>query len=88
MADEESPKVSPAVKKNGTMTFASCLDKLILGERCRRTSWEDRAIYITMKDEKLMIFSTGDKLLHPLTVSAGDIDGKDWVIVGKQEDLS
>ncbi len=88
MADEESPKLSPAVKKDGTMTFVSCLDKLILGERCRRVSWEDKRIYITMKDEKLMIFGTADKLLHPLTVSAGDIDGKDWVVVAKMEEVS
>lgn len=84
-----SPVRSPqSVKVNGTMTFSSCLEKLILGERCRRLSWENEEIYVTMKDEKLMIFLIEDKKLHPLTISAGDIEGTDWVLVGKSEDLS
>jgi hypothetical protein len=49
---------------------------------------EDEGVYVTIKDEKLMIFRTDDKVLHPLTVSVGDITGTDWVIVGKQESLS
>ena len=85
---EPIQKMSPQVKKDGTMSFAVCLDKLMLGERCRRLAWEDPSIYIIMKDDKVMILDAKDKRLHPLIVSAGDIDGKDWVIVGKQEDLS
>ena len=89
MADETSTQMSPqSVKSDGTMTFGTCLQKLMLGERCRRMVWEDEGVYITIKDEKLMIFRTDDKILHPLTVSVGDITGIDWVIVGKQESLS
>ncbi len=89
MVDETSPQMSPRSAKNdGTMTFGSCLQKLMLGERCRRVAWEDEGVYITIKDEKLMIFRTDDKVLHPLMVSVGDITGTDWVIVGKQESLS
>ena len=80
-------KSSPQVKKDGSMTFASCLEKLLLGERCKGVAWEDEGVYITIKDEKVMIFRTDDKQLHPLTVSVGDITGM-WVIVGKQESLS
>lgn len=80
-------KSSPQVKKDGSMTFMVCLEKLLLGERCRGVEWEDEGVYVTIKDEKLMIFRTDDKQLHPLTVSVGDIRGM-WVIVGKQESLS
>lgn len=92
MSDETtSPQMSPRpTKSDGTMTFGTCLEKLMLGERCRRLSWEgeSKGWYIVIKDEKLMIFRTDDKVLHPLTVSVGDITGMDWVIVGKQESLS
>ena len=87
MADEQILQTSPLIKKDGTMTFASCLEKLILGERCRRLTWDD-GWYITIKDDKVMIFRIDDKLLHPLTVSVGDIDGKDWIVVAKSEDMS
>lgn len=87
--EDESPKMSPApVKKDGSMTFGACIEKLMLGERCRRMSWEDEGVYIVIQDEKLMIYLTSDKRLHPLTISTGDITGTDWVIVGKQESLS
>ena len=87
--EEHALQMSPRpVKSDGTMTFASCLQKLMLGERCRRVVWEDEGVYVTIKDEKLMIFRTDDKVLHPLIVSVGDITGMDWVIVGKQESLS
>ena len=89
MADEQTPQTSPTpIKKDGTMTFGVALEKLMLGERCRRLSWEDEAIYILIRDERLMIWLTEDKRAHPLTVSVGDITGTDWVVVGKQEDLS
>lgn len=89
MVDETSPQMSPRpVKSDGTMTFGTCLEKLMLGERCRRMSWEDVGVYVTIQDEKLMIFRTDDKRLHPLTVSVGDITGMDWVVVGKAESLS
>ncbi len=88
MVEETSPRTSPQVKSNGTMTFTSCLNKLMLGERCRRLAWEDDGIYVVIQDEKLKIFNTDDKILHPLIISAGDISGTDWIIVGKQEDLS
>jgi len=87
--DEESPRMSPVpIKKDGSMTFGACIEKLILGERCRRVSWEDEGVYVAIQDEKVMIFKTDDKKLHPLIVSTGDITGTDWVIVGKQESLS
>ena len=86
---EPIQKMSPQVKKDGTMTFATCLEKLMLGERCRRQSWEDGKIYVTLKDDRLVIFGTEkDNRLHPMIVSAGDIDGKDWVVVAKMEEVS
>ena len=88
MSDETDLRMSPQVKSDGSMTFGSCLQKLMLGERCRRMAWEEKEVYIVIKDDKLMIFRSDDKRLHPLTVSGGDIEANDWVMVGKQESLS
>ena len=84
MADEV--KSTPPPKRE--MTFGACMDKLLLGERCRRLAWEDTKVYIALKDEKLTIYDVKDGLMHPLWVSAGDISGKDWVIVPRQEEVS
>ncbi len=87
MSPHMSPR--PAIEKSdGTMTFASCLDRLMLGERCRKLEWKDTEVYIILQDEKLMIYKTDTKKLHPLVVSTGDIVGTDWVVVGKRENLS
>jgi hypothetical protein len=88
MEGTSSPRVPPTPLKDKFetgMTFAECLEKLVLGEKCRRLEWEDSEVYITIKDERLMIYRTDDKMLHPLTVSTGDIQGTDWVVVVKRD---
>jgi len=82
----QSPAQSPQVtefpkEKSRTMTFSQALMRLMGGSKVRRLEWEDQAIYLVMKDERLMIFKTDDKQLHPLIVSSGDISGTDWVVV-------
>ncbi len=87
MAEEMSPKVSSEKFQESTMDFGVCLQTLVLDKKCKRLEWND-GTYIKIHDERLMIYKPEDKRLHPLTVSIGDIVATDWIVVGKQEDLS
>ncbi len=91
MVEKLSSQMSPRSvieESNKTMDFASCLERLLLGDRCRRLGWEDEEVYITIWNEQVMIYKTDDKKVHPMIVSTGDIVGMDWVVVGKKENLS
>ena len=62
-------------------TFSDSIPLLLAGKRLTRLEWNDPAIYLVMRDAKLMIFDTNDKMLHPLAVSEGDLLGTDWVVL-------
>ena len=64
------------------MEFAKALDELVDGKKVRRESWPNDGTHLCIADEKLLIRKAEDNLLHPLTVSLGDILGDDWVICG------
>jgi hypothetical protein len=90
MAEEERvPRTSPVFQKvlpkpeEGVMDFGSCLMLLTLipPARARRQEWPEDNTYITIQNEKLMLFDIKDNRLHPLFVSVGDIVGKDWILV-------
>lgn len=84
MMEEEFPVESPRpMIQEPTLTFAQCLEQLILGKTYRRLSWEDEQIYIIIRDGQLMIWRTDDKRFHPLIVSVGDIEGVDWILTKK-----
>jgi len=63
------------------MVFSSAMDVVLAGGKVRRRSWKDRGVYITVVDERLVIFSTEDELFHSLIVSTGDLAGTDWEVV-------
>jgi len=71
---------SPIIRKPTTMNFAAALEQAMEGKRIRRLEWEDRRIYVAFVDEMLMIYTTANGKLHPLTLSTGDVLGEDWVI--------
>ena len=61
------------------MRFGDMLENLVEnGGKARRKEWVDEKVYITFVGEQLMIWSAEDNLLHPLTVSIGDVLGTDW----------
>lgn len=71
--------------ESGTMDFASALKEVMNGKRIRRLEWQDEIAYLTLADERLMVFKVEDKLLHPLIVSVGDMTGMDWVVVNEDQ---
>jgi hypothetical protein len=66
---------------NETMNFTEALEALVTGKKVRRMEWDDPNIYVKMMDEKIIIYTPSDKMIHPLVVSLGDIEGIDWVVV-------
>jgi len=52
------------------------------GARLTRVAWEDPEVYITMKDDHLMIVdkAKGGRL-HPLILHKEDLFSDDWVTV-------
>lgn len=69
-------------KMNETMNFTEAFEALVTGKKVRRLDWEDQNIYVKMVNEQVMIYTPSDKMMHPLVVSLGDIEGIDWVVVG------
>ena len=70
------------------MDFGSALDEVIKGKKVRRLSWEDPKEYLAILDVQLLIFRSEDQMLHPLTVSTGDITGNDWIVLPEDKDLN
>ena len=64
-------------------TFRHCVEFLLSGRRMRRQEWPDDGTYVTMRDEKLMIFKPETKTFHPLILSTGDMSGEDWIVARK-----
>ena len=64
------------------MNFGDIIEHLLVGGRARREDWPDKETYIIFKEDKLCIFNTDDKVLHPLFVSEGDLAGTDWEYAG------
>jgi hypothetical protein len=62
------------------MNFEEIISWLVDGKKLRREIWPDDGTHICMVNEKLSIYKPEDKLYHPLTVSAGDLSGNDWVV--------
>lgn len=71
-----------------TMTFAQCLEKLLLGKKCRRAAWEEDGTHIMMVDQQLMIWKLETKQYHPLIVSTQDMIAEDWVVVERVVEMS
>jgi hypothetical protein len=63
------------------MKFYEIIDNLIEGQSFRRKSWENKGVFIAIRDEKLKIYNPEDKTVRDLIVSTGDLMGEDWVSV-------
>ena len=77
-----SPKIQQYNYK--VMDFGAAMTAVLNGNKVRSEGWEDENIYLVLQNEKLMIFKTEDKMLHPLIVTSGDMAGQDWVIIEEE----
>jgi len=80
-----SPQIGQSEGLVGDMNFGSAMNAVLNGERVRRLDWENEDVFLAMRDEQLMIFKPEDNMLHPLTVSAGDMAGTDWIVIKRME---
>lgn len=77
-----SPVVKVEVKPLVTYLFSDALREVLNGGKITRIAWENPNIYGTMKDRLLYINGTeDDNLLHPWTLSEGDMVADDWVVL-------
>ena len=81
LAQRQSPRASLTKPGTSLTSFASALKEAVNGKKVRRLEWQDKGIYLTFRNDQLMIFLTEDKMLHPLLVSLSDVIGEDWVVV-------
>jgi len=75
----QSPTLTTIPEK--PMSFVGALNKLILGRKVTRISWNDKGTYLTFDKNILMIKLADKEELHQLITSKEDVLGKDWVIV-------
>ena len=61
-----------------TMGFPDAIKEIILGRKVARVSWGNED-FCLLKDGWLTIFTKGD--FHTWSVSDGDLEGQDWVVV-------
>lgn len=81
ISDIEEPMLTPLPKVAGvamTMSFPEAMREIILGNKVARLEWQN-ADYGLLKDGWLSIFTRGS--FHTWSVSDGDMEGQDWVIV-------
>lgn len=79
-------KTSPPTKKieeKKRLTFGEAMASVLDGKRVTREQWDDKRWYGLIKDGILHIHKAGESAdrLHPWTLNAGDLDGKDWIIL-------
>lgn len=65
--------------KSWTMNFPDAIRQIMLGKRVKRISWGDSGDYGLLKDDWLTIFTKGE--FHTWSVSSGDLEGEDWIVV-------
>ena len=61
------------------MTFKEALDEIQKGKHVRRTSWNDKEIFGTLKHGLLSVIKDGKN--YGWTVAEGDLDAVDWEVV-------
>jgi hypothetical protein len=65
---------------NKPTSFYQAIRRTATGLKVRRLEWQDENVYAAMIDEKIMIYNSEDKKMHPWTINLGDIGSMDWVI--------
>ena len=87
LSPASSPQSSPQLvtseiaSESSIMNFFEAMKLALENKSVRRLNWTDPAIVVRIVNERLMIYLPEDKLFHPLTVTSGDMFGKDWVVV-------
>lgn len=74
-------EVGQVIIDRSEMNFYEALKKLASGYKITRTEWNDKTTYGFLKDEKVMICIKGEN--HVWTISLGDLDAIDWIIVNE-----
>ena len=80
----KSPSLTEMVRPD-TYAFSECIETLLNGGSVRRLSWEDKRVRVAIRNDQLTIWKADDNRFHPLIVSAGDLEGTDWVLTGNQK---
>jgi hypothetical protein len=78
----ESPKPKqPKSLAPKQLDFPTALAEVILTRHLTRLEWNNKEIYIALRDGFLMIRVIEDGSFHPLLVTDGDMLAKDWVVI-------
>lgn len=78
---EEFQQSSPVPQKTSIkpLTFPEAISEVIKGKKITRLDWDDKAEYGLIRDGWLMIHTRGS--YHQWTVSDGDLEAVDWIVV-------
>lgn len=73
--------LTPTRKKGEsiTMSFPDAMREVINGKKVRRISWPTESDHGLLRNGWLSIYTRGD--YHTWSVSDGDMEGNDWIIV-------
>ena len=78
----EEETLTPIIPRNAgesiTMDFVDAMRQLVNGKRITRISWGNPD-YCFMKDGWVTIYTKG--AFHTWSISDGDTEGQDWIIV-------
>lgn len=72
----------PNKTKPKLMNFMEALNEVISGHRITKQEWDDRTIFICLREEKLQIF--WNEKFADLILSEADIKGEDWMCLPKE----
>lgn len=83
MDQEEFATSSPVQPKNeivSAVNFFEALKEVAAGKRVTKFEWGNNKIYGILTDGQLKLM-LDDGLLHPWTISDGDLNGTDWIVL-------
>lgn len=72
---------SPTVKPPATVGFGEIVQPLLDGKRVTKLEWNNRDIYLVLRDGHLKIHKADTNMLHDLIVTDGDLAGLDYVVL-------
>jgi hypothetical protein len=82
--EEQTPQqfspVPQKLNKIQTLTFFEALKQVADGKKITKLEWNDKDIYGELVDGKVTIHLK-DGLSHPWTISDGDLNGSDWIVI-------
>lgn len=86
MDNQKLQTTSPTPKEAAipaTYLFTDALREILNGRKITRVAWGNNAIYGVIDKGILCIHGgdTGDGILHPWTLSEGDMTADDWIIL-------